>query len=118
MEERPRLDLGFDSGRQDRVALAGRHLNAGKPHDGLADAIHLRREAHAGNGLQRLVVEIGDALVAGQRLVDASELRLADRRLQVGDPVVEADLFVPIGAVGRHAVIAQHAPPLGELADR
>ena len=32
---------------------------------------------------------------------------LADRRLQVGDAIVVADPLVPVGAVGRHAVIAQ-----------
>src|SRR5258708_18652716 len=65
MEERPHLDLGLDGGRQDGVALAGRHLHAGKPHDGLTEAIHRRRKAHARDGLQRITVEIGDTLVAG-----------------------------------------------------
>ena len=59
--------------------------------------------------------EIGDALVARQRLVDAPELRMADRRLQVGDAIVEADPLVPVGAVWRDAVIAQDAQRVGKL---
>src|SRR4029453_13926781 len=52
--------------------------------------------------------------------VDAPDLRLADRGLQVGDAIVEADPLVPIRPIRGHAAVAQYAQrgrELGRICD-
>ena len=115
MKEGPSLDLGLVRRAHQRQALVGRHLHAGHPHHGFVFVGQGRRKAHAGDAFERLVVELGDAGIALQHFVDAPQLRLADRRLQVGDAIIVAHPLVPVGAVRRHAVVAQHAQRLREV---
>src|SRR5215813_3083272 len=109
MEEGSRLDLRSMGRTHDRQALVGRHLHAGQPHHRFVLFAQRRWEAYAGDALERLAIEFGDAGVAPQDLADAPQLRLSDRGLQVGDAIIVADPLVPIGTIGRHAMVAQLA---------
>jgi len=73
-----------------------------------------RRRAELG---QPLAVERGDIVAGIQQLVEPLDLGDADRGLQVGEAIVEADAVVldRAAVLGRAAVVALARHPIGDV---
>ena len=82
------------------------HLEANHPEGALGPILHPIEPDPVGR-CDFGSVPIHDLRPAVEKFVDTLELRNAQRRLQIGDAVVEAPLLVKIPLLGAHRVIAQ-----------
>jgi hypothetical protein len=107
MKEGPHFDVGESCHCEDLMAPLGRNPDAGQPDYRLVFVREKWGELDLGHIGQGLLVQSFYPTIAPQRVADTPELGVADCGLKIGQPVIVAHALVPIGAVRRHAVIAQ-----------
>jgi hypothetical protein len=115
IEQRPRLDAGLvePDGKLVTADAQGLEIHGdGVGPIAVEQARQAGRQGDAVDPAQRLGVLAGDLDLALEKAVELLDLGAAQGGLHVGQPVIEADLEMPV-ALGRvHAVVAQHTRAL------